>query len=307
MQATGTVLAGDVSNTLTSAPVLHAAGIGGVVFHEILGFDLAGAAVTSTVEQAWVAADQTRERLPAPNPAASGPMNHHALDFSVVAHAPYSCAPELISEVVRQRRSAPLSIHVGESPEEVEFLRTGGGAFRDLLQDVGVWRDDWPVPRCDPTTYLARLGYLREGTLAVHGVHLRGLELERLRDAGVVLVTCPRSNEWVGAGLPPLAQAYAAGLRVAVGTDSLGSVASLNLFDEMAAMRRIAPEVTAAAFLESATRVGADALGLSDDFGTIEPGRRAELLVVDVPAGLTDVEEYLVSGVPPSAVRHLHG
>jgi cytosine/adenosine deaminase-related metal-dependent hydrolase len=94
-------------------------------------------------------------------------------------------------------------------------------------------------------------------------------------------------------------------VRVAVGTDSLASSPTLNLFDELAAMRRIAPDVAPARFLESATRVGAAALGCAADHGTIEAGRRSAFAVVDVPAGVRDVEEYLVSGVPADRVRRV--
>jgi cytosine/adenosine deaminase-related metal-dependent hydrolase len=152
---------------------------------------------------------------------------------------------------------------------------------------------------------MSRLGYLRQGTLVVHGVHLTDDELEQLRRAGAVLVTCPRSNVWVGAGPPRLSHFYASDVPVAVGTDSLASAASLNLFDELAEMRRIAPEVSAAALLDSATRQGADALGFGLEYGTLTPGKRAALVGVAVPASTRDVEEYLVSGVPVSAIRRV--
>jgi len=153
--------------------------------------------------------------------------------------------------------------------------------------------------------YLRDLGYLQPGTLLVHGVHLTTDDLEDVRAAGAVVVTCPRSNVWVGGGVPPLARFYASGVDVAIGTDSLTSVDSLTLFDELAAMRRLAPEVDAARLLESATRVGAAALGYTRDYGAISTGKLATFVAVQVPAGLTrarDVEEYLVSGVPASAV-----
>ncbi len=158
-------------------------------------------------------------------------------------------------------------------------------------------------PDTDPVRYLAELGYLRAGLLVVHGVYLTDDGLDRLRRAGAVLVTCPRSNTWVGAGPPRLSHFYASGVPVAVGTDSLASSASLNMFDELAEMRRIAPDVAAASMLESATRVGADALGFGADFGTIGTGKRAVFAVVDVPGAIRDVEEYLVSGVPAGSVR----
>jgi cytosine/adenosine deaminase-related metal-dependent hydrolase len=104
-----------------------------------------------------------------------------------------------------------------------------------------------------------------------------------------------------------LSHFYASGVPVAVGTDSLASVPSLNLFDELAEIRRLAPEVTAASILESATRIGARALGKERDWGTLSAGKRAGFVSVDLPPGVSDVEEYLVSGVPASAVHPLVG
>ena len=76
-------------------------------------------------------------------------------------------------------------------------------------------------------------------------------------------MTCPRSNRWTGAGVPPIDRFYASGVRVAIGTDSLASVEDLNLFAEMAEVRRLAPAVPAARILESATLAGAEALGFA--------------------------------------------
>jgi cytosine/adenosine deaminase-related metal-dependent hydrolase len=175
-----------------------------------------------------------------------------------------------------------------------------------LLHRLGVWSEQWSAPHCDPVEYMHRLNYLQPGMLAVHAVHLRDNALARLAAGGGVVVTCPRSNVWVGVGLPRVAHFYAAGVAVAIGTDSLASVGSLNLFDELAELRRVAPDVAAASLLESATLVGARALGFGTTHGTLTPGKRADLVTVEVPGDVTDVEEYLVSGVPPSAVRPIN-
>jgi imidazolonepropionase-like amidohydrolase len=90
---------------------------------------------------------------------------------------------------------------------------------------------------------------------------------------------------------------------VAIGTDSLSSVADLNLFSELAALRRIAPGVPPADLLRSATLSGAEALGFGETHGAIARGRRAALIAVEVPPGTTDVEEYLVSGIEPGKIR----
>jgi cytosine/adenosine deaminase-related metal-dependent hydrolase len=94
-------------------------------------------------------------------------------------------------------------------------------------------------------------------------------------------------------------------VRVAIGTDSLASVEDLNVFGELAALRRLAPHVPASRLLETATIQGAAALGFEADFGTIAPGKRADLIAVRVPRGVGDVEEYLLTGIEPDAIRWL--
>jgi 5-methylthioadenosine/S-adenosylhomocysteine deaminase len=136
-------------------------------------------------------------------------------------------------------------------------------------------------------------------------VHFTDAELARLAAAGATVVTCPRSNRWTGAGVAPVDRFYTSGVRIAVGTDSLASVDDLNLFAELAEMRRLAPAVPAPHILESATLAGAAALGFGAELGSIAPGKRAQLLAVRLPTGLADVEEYLLSGVEPSDVRWL--
>jgi aminodeoxyfutalosine deaminase len=186
---------------------------------------------------------------------------------------------------------------------EIEMLADGSGPWPGMLRFIGKMPADWAPPRVGPVEYLDGLGMLDRRTLVVHGVQLQPPALERLAAIGCTLVTCPRSNQWVGAGAPPIERFYASGVRVAIGTDSLASVGDLNVFSELKTMRWLAPAVSPRRLLESATIAGAQAMRLDADLGTIETGKRAELIAVDVPAGLIDVEEYLVSGIPPGAIR----
>nr|MBP6715885.1 amidohydrolase family protein [Acidobacteriota bacterium] len=154
----------------------------------------------------------------------------------------------------------------------------------------------WRAPQCGPIEYLDRRGYLGPGMIAVHGTHLSDADLGRLRDARGFLVTCPRSNVWVGGGAPDASRFYASGVPVALGTDSLASTPTLHMLDELAALRRVAPGVPAARLIESATLVGARALGWEADYGSIEQGKRAVFAAVTIPPGIRDVEEYVVGG-----------
>jgi cytosine/adenosine deaminase-related metal-dependent hydrolase len=198
------------------------------------------------------------------------------------------------------------SVHVGESVEEMELLAEGTGEWARLLRWIGAWRDDWQAPRTGPVEYLDRLGVIDARTMVVHGVQLSDESLDRVRALGATLVTCPRSNQWVGAGAPPVERFYRADVPVAVGTDSLASVEDLNLFSELKAMRWLAPGVPARRLVESATLVGARALGLEDQLGSLSPGKLAEIVAVSLPDEVEDVEEYLVSGVTANQVSWGH-
>jgi cytosine/adenosine deaminase-related metal-dependent hydrolase len=134
-------------------------------------------------------------------------------------------------------------------------------------------------------------------------VQLTDSELARIAATGATLVTCPRSNAWVGVGDPPIARFLASGVRLAVGTDGLASVPDLNLFSELAALRRLAPEASARRLLAAATQGGADALGLGTEFGALVPGRRATLVAVNVAPGTPDPEDALLAGVGPDRIR----
>ena len=207
--------------------------------------------------------------------------------------------------IARRNAARPLSVHLGESAQELQFLREGTGEWRTLLERLGVWNPAWTPPCCGPVEYLDRLGMVNARLLAVHGVQFDDGELGRLKAADATVVTCPRSNEWTGAGEPPIERFYASGVRVAIGTDSLASVDDLNMFHELAAVRRLAPSIPAATLLASATLSGAQALGFASELGSIAPGKRAQLFAVRVPEATTDVEEYLVNGIEPPDIHWL--
>jgi cytosine/adenosine deaminase-related metal-dependent hydrolase len=290
-RASGTIAVGDVSNSLAAVDAIVNAKLHGMVFHELLGF--------SERDDALVTGSQAlRDQA-----AAKG------VRVSLAPHAPYSTSLELFSAIraaVDSSACPLMSVHLGESAEEVEFLEKGSGRWRSMLEMIGVWRDDWAVPGCDPVTYLDRHGLINANTLVVHGVQFSDAALSRLAAIGATLVTCPRSNQWVGAGPPPIDRFYQSGVKVAVGTDSLASVGDLNVFSELTEIRRLAPNVTAGQILESATLIGARALGLGKELGSLTPGKRAEMVAVQLPDGVDDVEEFLLSGIEPSHIEPLN-
>ncbi len=177
MKASGTGLVGDISNSLAHLDVLDASGLDGVVFHELIKF-------RATDAEGFV--DESCRRI-----EASGAG--HRWRLALAPHAPYSVAPSVYRALAAARgrlREARMSVHVAESPEEVEFIGRGSGGWPDLLKRLGAWDPDWRAPRCSPIEYLDRLGFWDERTLAVHAVQAgdvgpRDPGVER-RDAGHV-------------------------------------------------------------------------------------------------------------------------
>ncbi|HTM05035.1 MAG TPA: amidohydrolase family protein [Vicinamibacterales bacterium] len=309
-RASGTGLFGDISNTLVTAPLLRDARMPARVFYELLGFNASDPEARLKAARDQIARAGLHGSDNAGVDLQTRPRAESADDIrvSLAPHAPYSVSPALF-QAIRADLDAHAgdisSVHLGESPEEVEFTRRGTGPWRAMLEDLGVWSDDWRAPGTSPVTYLSDLGFLDRCVLAVHGVQFDGEDLTRLGALGVTIVSCPRSNEYVGVGAPPLEAFYAMDVDVAFGTDSLASAPDLNVFSELKAARRLAPRVPAARLLESATLIGARALGFGRDYGSIEAGKRASLIAVRVPEHVTDVQEYLVGGIEPDAIQWL--
>jgi cytosine/adenosine deaminase-related metal-dependent hydrolase len=290
--ACGTAIVGDISNTLVTYGPLTRSPLAGVLFYELIRFntdDPVGLVERAVRElEALAPTDKVRT--------------------SLAAHAPYSVAPLVFREIRRavdRLPFAPCSVHLSESVEEVEFIKTGGGPWRALLEEIGSWDPAWVAPGGSPVQFLDESGFLDARVLAVHGVQMTTADLDRLVAHGSTLVTCPRSNGHTGAGAPPIEDFYNYGVNVAVGTDSLASAPDLNVFAELATLRALAPSVSPGALLDSATRQGARALGFDADYGTIEPGKLARLLAITIPARTVDVEEYLVGSIEPAQIRWL--
>ena len=296
VHASGTGLIGDITNTLSSVEPLINSLVDAVVFKELLGFN----EVDPETRVARELTEISESKL------ASGDLSvSPRMTVRLAAHAPYSVSPSLFRAIRNASGKGPLPVHVAESLDELSFLQLGTGPWRDVLNERGKWDPSWQPPGTGPIAYLESLGWVTSDSLIVHGVHLTNFELRRLASTGATLVTCPRSNQWTGAGAPPIDRFYESGVPIAVGTDSLASTPDLNLFSELAEMRRLCPTEPAASFLRSATLTGAKALGWPRRGGIAE-GMEASLIAVRCVSSVADVEEYLVTGIKPEDIKWLN-
>ena len=220
-------------------------------------------------------------------------------DGIITGHAPYSTGAELL---VRLKKRAgefdlPISIHVGESRDELEFLATGKGPMADFLAEYGFVDSSFVPPAMVPVSYLDSLGLLDHQTLCVHCVHLTEEEISVLARRKARVCLCPVSNNYLGVGKAPVMTMLVHGLAPALGTDSLASNPDLSIWQEMARLRADQPDLAPTQVFVMATINGARALG-AGDLGQLAAGARASFLAVDIPGTIKKdgVIDYLTSG-----------
>ncbi|MGN7470815.1 amidohydrolase [Brevibacillus sp. SAFN-007a] len=186
-------------------------------------------------------------------------------------HAPYTCPPQPLKEVVDLARSRiPLHIHLAETREEVEKTREKYDRT--------------------PTEYLQELGTFHENhVLLAHAVHLSREDIGRLRGMKGGVAHNPVSNLKLGCGIAPVAELLSQGVTVGLGTDGAGSATTLDMFAEIKAASWLQklhhgdPTVLPAEqVLRMATIESAKLLGLEHEVGTLEAGKRADLILLDL-------------------------
>jgi cytosine/adenosine deaminase-related metal-dependent hydrolase len=215
---------GEVSNTLAALPYLTGAGLVGTVFHEVFGFS------ERRIQATLASARELRDRSPPPGPG---------LRIAPSPHAVYSTNPRVLAELLR---AGPASIHLAEDPAERTFCSTGAGPFAAMNRAFGA-SSLAPLGRSAVAVVAPHLG---PSSLAVHAVDLDEEDLALLARSGATVVLCPRSNLHIGGVLADLPRLLAAGIPLAIGTDSLASSPSLAPLAELAALlrgfRQVAPE-----------------------------------------------------------------
>lgn len=220
--------------------------------------------------------------------------------LSYAGHGPHTASPGLLKRLKAtcSELGLPFAMHLAESIEEKEFLETGDGPWAVLLRSRGIEFSDWDCFGRTPVQLAVELGLLDEGTLLVHLLQVTSRELELLAESKAKVCLCPRSNLALHRALPDLEEFLRRGLRPALGTDSLASVDSLSMFEEMGVLAKGFPNLDPAVIMEMATINGASALGRSD-LGVLEKGRLAKMVYVEVQAsGPRAALELLVSGTP---------
>lgn len=198
----------------------------------------------------------------------------------VSVHAPYTCSTEILmtAKNLADKKGSRLHIHVSENKKEVQ----------DMLKKKKV----------RPIEYLESIGFLSSKVVLAHAVHLSDKEIRIIAEHNAKISHCPASNEFLSSGTIRLKEILDAGIVISLGTDSIASNSCLSIIHEMKKAREIQQwKVPAEVLVRMATINGAIALGLENELGSIEKGKKADIIVLDREGLWEDVLEAEIDTV----------
>lgn len=211
---------------------------------------------------------------------------------ALAPHAPFTVSREHLQQVraLATELGVPILIHVSETTDELKQVAERAEGMT-------------------PGKYLESIGFLGPDVIAAHGVWLTSEEIHAFARAGVGVVHNPESNMMLASGVASVVEMRSSGVDLGLGTDGpAGSNNNLDMFEEMASaarlqkiIRRDPKAIGARDVLEMATIGGARALGLADKVGSLEPGKRADVILVDLRAPKTQPVYSVESAIVYSA------
>jgi 5-methylthioadenosine/S-adenosylhomocysteine deaminase len=193
------------------------------------------------------------------------------ISIAVEPHSLFTCSPTLLlaANELSVKNQVPIIIHLAETEDESRYVEKMFGK--------------------SPVQHLDALGILGPNLIACHCVHINSEEIKLLRDKGVKVVHNPESNMKLASGIAPIQEMISSGIKVGLGTDGCASNNDLDLFSEMDTaaklhkIRCMSPTVMdALTVLKMATLDGASVLGMDKYIGSLEVGKKADIIVIDV-------------------------
>jgi cytosine/adenosine deaminase-related metal-dependent hydrolase len=275
----GITCVGDTAPTSASFDAMLELGLRGIAYQEVFGPDPAQSKGALADLSGRVATLRSRESS--------------RVHIGVSPHAPYSVSDELYVNAVAwaRQQNLPLATHVAESADESDLIARGAGPFADMLRGRGIKVE--PRGR-SPIGLLDRLGVLGQDALLIHCVRCDDDDIVAIRAKLAPVVTCPFSNRYFGHGDAPWERLLKGLGAIAVGTDSMASNTGLDLLAEVRLALGHPADSTGVSVWMFGTLGGANALRLSDEVGSLTPGKQADLCAFPIPAGSRDTAHLRV-------------
>ena len=219
--------------------------------------------------------------------------------FGLSPHAPYTTSPELyrLARFCCEKYGMPFMTHLAESDEEFEMFRNARGPLHEFLKALGRPMSD--TGDLTPAARILAENALPDGSLLTHMNFLEEEDWALLRGKNFSIIHCPCCHEYFERGPFQLERFLQEGFNVCLGTDSLASNRSLNMFAEMRCAARRHPDVDPENILRMATLNPAKAIGMSRRIGEISPGAEADLIAIPFTGRTNDTHEAVLAHPGP--------
>jgi cytosine/adenosine deaminase-related metal-dependent hydrolase len=281
----GITTVGDMSDFEPALAALHDSPLKGIFYWEVFGVEM---------EQAL----KTWTGLKALYPALQDQYGSDRLRIGVSPHACYTVRPELYSWIAEWAMSEkiPISFHLSESKAEEQFIGQRSGPIQKFLESRA---GDWTIKGPTSVAHIEQTGILGTQPLLAHLVQVNSNDVAILHRYNVAVAHCPKSNAKFGHGVAPMDQFLQSQLCVGIGTDSAASNNRLDLFEEarfalFQHRQSVAdPALTEQRLLAMMTIEGARALQLENQTGSLEAGKAADMIEVQIPKYYTNHSQVL--------------
>ncbi|MCL1880391.1 MAG: amidohydrolase family protein [Actinomycetia bacterium] len=215
--------------------------------------------------------------------------------IGIAPEALYTCHPVVFQQISEYAQDGtPVACHLAGSQEEYDFIRYGSSPFSvhstEQERGYGIDMPPWLATGTSPVRYILNWGLFDvPNLLAVHCVHVDDEDIEFLEQYNVAVAVCTRCNAQLGMGVAPVAKFVKAGLRIGLGTDSPAAIDTMNPLAEMQmtlllqrALNKRSNFLTATQMINFTTLGAAQALGIDDQVGSLENGKRADIIALDL-------------------------
>lgn len=298
--SSGITTIADITSTGACVSAAQKLGLRGVFYRQVAAID------KRLVNYALKKADGDLEKW-------TGSIDSSRIGLGLAPAPTFQCHPLLyrrVSEYANSNGDVPLAMCLASSREEYRFVKYGAAVGSEDRSDLQGFMElpPWLPTAVTPVNYVLNWGaFNAENVMAIHCVCVKGDDIAKLKEHDVAVAVCPSFNAQLGMGVAPVSEFLRSGMRVGLGTDAPGSLDFVDIFTEMRVELLVQRAMNVGEFMSSQTLLemgtlrSAEVLRLQDKIGSLEVGKLADIVAVDLSGSHQTPTSDPISAVLSSA------